>query len=330
MPKALQREQKLPKARELSFSKKKILVTGGAGFIGYHLVRRLHSLHAETVVVDPFPMGVGAFDAMKESVQLVTMFFAEYLGHPSTDLSAFDIVFHLAGNGLPMLSVEKPAMDFEQNLVNTFRLLDALRTTGRPPLLVNMSSAAVYGNPSTMPIREDDPVLPMSPYGVSKLTGERYSAVFGSLYNIRTVNVRPFSVYGPGLRKQVVYDTMQKLRNDERFLELFGDGKQKRDFVYISDLIEALLLIASGAPGHGEAYNVASGKSTTIAELVDMICELQNVHPKRRYSGKTRPGEPERWEVDIERLRSLGFLPIVTLKEGLKETIEWFQKQPHP
>jgi nucleoside-diphosphate-sugar epimerase len=317
------------KVPESLFSKKKVLVTGGAGFIGSHLVRRLHTLNAETVVVDPFPVGIALDSQVRETVQFITLFLGEYISHPSTDLSAFEFVFHLAGNALPVLSVEKPAMDFEQNVVSTFRLLDALRTASKPPVLINMSSAAVYGNPAAIPVREGDLTIPLSPYGVSKLTGERYATVFSSLYNLRTVNVRPFSVYGPGLRKQVVYDTLKKLRNDPTRLEMFGDGQQLRDFIYVSDLVDALLLIATKAPAQGEAYNVASGTSKTISEVVDAICWQQKVMPIRCYSGKTRLGEPERWEVNTERLNSLGFSAKVTLEDGLRETGEWFKNQTH-
>jgi UDP-glucose 4-epimerase len=139
--------------------------------------------------------------------------------------------------------------------------------------------------------------------------------------------VRPFSVYGPGLKKQVVYDTLQKLQNDPKRLQIYGDGQQERDFVYISDLIDALLLIAAKAPARGEVYNIASGTSTTINEVIDTICKLKKIHPQKSYSGKTRPGEPLRWKANIEKIRSLGFSAKITLGEGLRETIKWFEKQ---
>jgi UDP-glucose 4-epimerase len=312
---------------ESLFSKRKVLVTGGGGFIGSHLTHKLYSLGAKIVIVDPTLSSFEIFEPKQPSVRVENLFLDEYIGRTSTNLSAFDFVFHLAGNATPVLSVEKPAMDFEQNLVNTFLLLDALRTSSNPPKLINMSSAAVYGNPASIPINEIEPTLPLSPYGISKLAAERYSTVFCSLYGLRTVNVRPFSVYGPGLKKQVVYDTLQKLQNDPKRLQIYGDGQQERDFVYISDLIDALLLIAAKAPARGEVYNIASGTSTTINEVIDTICKLKKIHPQKSYSGKTRPGEPLRWKANIEKIRSLGFSAKITLGEGLRETIKWFEKQ---
>src|SRR5690606_14091871 len=138
-------------------------------------------------------------------------------------LHDFDYIFHLAANAYIPPSVEAPAYDFALNLHNTFTLLEALRQAPRRPRLVNVSSAAVYGNPASLPIGEGDPTVPISPYGVSKLAAERYVAVFSQLYGLPASSVRLFSVYGPRQRKQVVYDLLCRLRQNPRCLEVLGD-----------------------------------------------------------------------------------------------------------
>jgi nucleoside-diphosphate-sugar epimerase len=308
------------------FAKKKILVTGGAGFIGYHLVSTLLSLDVDVHVVDIFPFGQDVFNGLSENLTLVSAFVDDFVGTNNEELATYNYIFHLAGNALPVLSVEDPEFDFKHNLQNTFSLLNALRKMGaKSPCLINMSSAAVYGNPITMPIRESDSIIPISPYGVSKLTGERYAEVFSSLYNIKSFSVRPFSVYGPGLKKQVIFDLLKKIHNDPFQIELFGDGSQMRDFIYINDLVGALLLLAGKAPARGEVYNIASGKSCTIKEIAECISLEYGVNPVFKYTGHARPGEPERWEVDISKIRNLGFETNTSLRDGIKETVQWYK-----
>jgi len=308
------------------FGKTTILVTGGAGFIGYNLVSKLLSFGAVVHIVDTFPNGQDVFKGIQGNLTLIPSLVEDFISNNERNLTIYSHVFHLAGNALPVLSVEDPEFDFKHNLQNTFSLLNALRKMkSNSPCLINMSSAAVYGNPVTMPISESDTIIPISPYGVSKLTGERYAAVFSSLYNVKSFSVRPFSVYGPGLKKQVVFDLLKKIHNDPFQIELYGDGSQMRDFIYIKDLVDVLLLLASQAPARGEVYNVASGKSYTIKEIAECICLEYGVSPVFKYTGHSRPGEPERWEVDISKIRDIGFDANTSLINGIKETVKWYK-----
>jgi len=306
-----------------------VLVTGGAGFIGSHLVQRLVSTGAPVTVVDNLSTGrLEHLQAMLPDIKLILGDLADILRLQRIRLEEYAYVFHLSANSYIPPSVANPAFDFHENLQNTFLLLEALRQTAKPPRLVNASSAAVYGNPAHLPIRETDPTLPIAPYGVSKLAGERYVGVYGHLYGLPAVSARLFSVYGPRQQKQVVYDLLSKLRANPQRLEILGDGSQARDFTYVLDVVEALVLVAAKAPGRGEVYNVASGTTRTIAELVEACCHVCGLTPTIAYTGQIRPGDAERWEVDISRLKQLGFTPRAEFKTALAATRDWHSAQP--
>lgn len=304
-----------------------MLVTGGAGFIGSHLVERLVTIGAHVAVVDDLSTGqVGNLDAIASSIELDVRPLVDFLGDARA-LIDFDVVFHLAANSYIPPSVENPAYDYAANLESTFRLLEVLRTAERSPRLVNTSSAAVYGNPARRPIRESDPTVPISPYGVSKLAAERYVAVYSQLYALRCSSVRLFSVYGPRQRKQVVYDLLDRLSQNANRLEVIGDGTQERDFTYVEDVAAALIAVAECAPAKGEVFNVASGTSHSIAQLVDGLCEVLGSHPERAYTGSVRPGDADRWSVDTSTLRKLGYEARTPLLRGLENTREWYRRQ---
>lgn len=299
-------------------------MTGGAGFIGSHLVEYLLTTGAPLTVVDNLSTGrLEHLQAMLPRINLVIGDLGDILRLKRVRLDEYACVFHLAANSYIPPSVADPAFDFHENLQNTFALLEALRQTPSAPRLVNISSAAVYGNPARLPIRETDPTVPIAPYGVSKLAGERYVAVYGQLYGIRAASVRLFSVYGPRQRKQVVYDLLCKLRANPKRLEMLGDGSQARDFTYVLDIVQALVLVATMAPKQGEVYNVASGTTHTIAELVDACCQVCGLSPSIVYTGQTRPGDAEKWGVDISRLKQLGFAPSIDLQASLAATRDW-------
>jgi len=303
----------------------RVLVTGGAGFIGSHLVERLVADGADVTVVDNLSSGcLSNLQAVLRRVTLVVGDLADLLRLNRLDLCDYGQVFHLAANAYIPPSVENPGYDFHANLYNTFMLLDALRRLPRPPRLTAASSAAVYGNPVRLPVQEADPTVPISPYGVSKLAGERYVAVYSQIYGLRATSLRFFSIYGPRQRKQVVYDLFLKLRANPRRIEVLGDGSQRRDFVYVTDVVQALVLAATVAPAEGEVYNVASGTTHTIAELVAAWCAVCGITPTVAYSGQVRPGDAQEWAVDLTNLRRLGFEPQIALGQGLGAIRDWY------
>ncbi len=303
----------------------RVIVTGGAGFIGSHLVERLVERSAQVTVVDDFSTGRREnLAAVWDRIDLCTGDLGALLQAKAIHWEEYAVVYHLAANAYIPPSIERPAFDFQANLRNTFLLLEALRNTPSSPRLVNASSAAVYGDPVRLPIVETDVTVPISPYGVSKLAGERYAAVYSLVYGLKTTSLRFFSVYGPRQSKQVIYDLIGRLRADPTQLEVLGDGSQRRDFAFVGDVVEALLLASERAPAQGEVYNVASGSTQSISELVMALCQVCGVGPTIKYTGYTRPGDAEQWAVNIDKIKQLGFLPKTDLNAGLAAVRDWY------
>lgn len=303
----------------------RVLVTGGAGFIGSHLVEHLVAGGAQVTVIDNFCTGrLDYLQPVLPRIDLTIGDLGDVLRLGRVSLDDYERIFHLAANPYIPPSVDTPAFDFQANLYNTFLLLEALRCTSNPPDLVNVSSAAVYGNPSRLPIRESDSTVPISPYGVSKLAAERYVTVYSQLYGIRATSLRLFSVYGPRQRKQVVYDLLRNLLASPERVEILGDGSQQRDFVYVLDVVQAMMLAATAAPGEGEVYNVASGTTHSIAELAQTWFAVCDLRPEISYTGKVRPGDAEKWVVDLSELKKLGFKPQTSLEAGLMAIRDWY------
>ena len=307
----------------------RVLVTGGCGFIGSHLVEELVRQGRRVTVVDDLSGGVldnlaavaGEYELAKIDLR-------------TDDIEAllreqpFDSVFHLAGNAYVPSSVDDPRRDLEVNVVATFNVLSAMRAAGSTAGLVYTSSAAVYGAvPGTGPLGEDSPTFPESPYAVSKLSGEHYVSVFARIFGVRAASVRLFPVYGPRLRKQVIYDLMRKIHADPERLFMHGDGTQVRDFNHVANVVEALLLVARQGRLAGEVYNAGGNEPTEIGTLARLICEVMGVSPAFEYAGNVRPGDSQRMIADISRLEALGYRPRRRLAEGLAETAAWFRAE---
>jgi UDP-glucose 4-epimerase len=310
----------------ISWSNTKALVTGGAGFIGSHLCELLVTSGADVTIVDNLSSGdKGNLSKISAAVHFEELDITKLDWRQVLTRQPFDVIFHLAANAYVPPSVENPAWDYQINLAGTFQLLDVLRQIKWPGVLIYASSAAVYGDPQRIPIQEGDLTVPISPYGVGKLAAERYIAVYSQLYGLRAASLRLFSVYGPRQCKQVVYDLIRKMIQNPSAVNIYGDGTQVRDFNFVEDTARAMMVTADHALLQGEIYNLASGRECSIRELVDTLCNILGVEPKRIYSGSIRPGDPEKWTVDITRLMSLGYKPIVSLEDGLSRTVEWYR-----
>jgi len=291
-------------------------VIGAAGFIGTHLCRQLAEAGAEVLAVSrrrpPEPPG--------------TAFLEASLADPETAEAVagggFDQVHLLAGTALVGPSLEDPAADLRANAGDLVAFLEAMRRRGATATFVHVSSAAVYGEPASLPVGVDAPTRPVSPYGVSKLAGELYARLYSQLFGLRTVAVRPFSVYGSGLRKQVVWDILARLDGAQP-AGLRGSGRETRDFVHVADVCSALRVAAErGRPG--AVYNVCGGVETSIAELADRLRGLVG-GPPLSFSGEAAPGNPQRWRGDPSELEALGWQRRIGLEEGLAETAAWFR-----
>ena len=305
---------------------KRVLVTGGAGFIGSHLAESLVADGNSVTVVDDLSTGrMTNLGAIKDDIEIRLGGLSRLLR--SLTLEDYDIIYHLAASSSVRASIDNPWRDLQVNVMDTFRLLEQMIMCDKPPKLVNVSSGAVYGNPVKLPIEEKDQTVPISPYGVSKLAAERYVSVFCQLHGLCGVSVRLFSVYGPRQRKQVVYDLFSKLQKNPEVLRVLGNGRETRDFVYVRDAVRALVIVAQQAPAFGEVYNVASGTSISIADLAVACAKTENLQYRIEYSGSSTPGDAKRWAVDLSRMHALGYQAETDLEDGLAYTKQWLANE---
>lgn len=302
------------------------LVTGAAGFIGSHLVDALIAAGERPIAIDTprawaasphLAPQAGRFEAIEAELTS-----GDLTAHLETHRPA--TIFHLSGFASVPASVREPLRDYDRNARATLYLLDAVRQASPQTRLVFTSSAAIYGEGSGRPFHEDDPAAPMAPYAVSKLAAEGYVDLYARIYGLRTATARLFPNFGPRLRAHVVYDLMVKIRDNPRQIAIEGDGAQVRDFVYVSNTIDALRLIAEKAPLQGEAYNVGAGEPVTVTRLAELIGERMGASPRLTYTSAVAPGVSRSWIADSSRLAALGHVPRVGLAEGLTKTVEWF------
>lgn len=303
-----------------------VFVTGGCGFLGSHLVERLVSDGANVTVFDSMRAGSAEnLSSVRDHIELIQGDVRDRAAVEATLREcAPDVVYHLAANASVPGSVQDPANDFEANAVGTFVLLDVLRALDMKPRVVLASSGAVYGQPDRFPIREDFPLKPISPYGYSKLCAEHIARMFLDVYGIPTVIARIFNSYGPRVPRYIVYDFLKKLERDPTRLEILGDGKQQRDFTYVTDTVAGLVLLAEkGTPG--EAYNVSSGQNHSVTELAKMLVKVLGLEDVEFvYTGSSWAGDAQYWKVDVTKLKGLGMGEGVPLEEGLRRTVCWF------
>lgn len=310
---------------------RRVLVTGGAGFIGSHLVDELVERGARVAIVDDWSKGrldniagvADRIDVHRKDLR------EEALVALLTEIAP-ELVFHLAGFASAPDSVQDVRADFEQNAVATLNLLEGVRSVVPEARVVFASSAAVYGEGSDQPIPEEHPTVPLAPYGVSKLAAERYLNVYAKVFGLRTASLRLFPVYGPRLRRHVMWDLMVKLQANPDELTLEGDGTQVRDFLYVANAVEALLHVAESAPLEGEVYNASDERPITIRELAGSIAAAMKLSPRIVTTGVVRPGSSRSWIADTAKLRALGFEPVVDGDHGLRDYVEWFRGDGAP
>jgi len=293
----------------------KILVIGSKGFIGSHVYNFFYK-HNEVWGAD---ITVGTdknyYTLDKQNTSFESLF----------ETNKFDVCINASGNGSVPISLNLPVFDFELNVSNTIKILDAIRTHNPSCKYVNLSSAAVYGNPEEIPVREDAPVKPLSPYGWHKLYAEQICKEYYYLYNLQTINLRLFSVYGEYLRKQLFWDTYQKcLRSNQ--VELFGSGNETRDFIYIADLVQAIECVVNRGLFNGEAVNIASGVETSIREAASIFCTEVNPTIEIRFNKIVKPGDPLNWKADITTLKGFGFNQEYSINAGLQNTVKWLKE----
>ena len=301
----------------------KAVVTGGAGFIGSHLTGELAGRDFSVTVIDD--LSSGKIDNIEPllSSNKITFIQESITNLPvlNKSLAEADFVFHLAALGSVPQSVEQPETYHEVNINGIFNVLLAARKN-KVKKVVYTSSAAVYGNDPELPKREDMLPCTISPYAVTKLTGEYYCNAFHAAYGLPTVCLRFFNVFGPrqdpnSQYAAVIPNFIKRIREGNPPI-IYGDGEQTRDFTYVSDVVKAMILVAENdATG---IYNISRGETITISVLADTVIRTFNadVHPEYR---EPRPGDIVHSYADITKAKSIGFHPKYTLEEGLSRMI---------
>jgi UDP-glucose 4-epimerase len=303
-----------------------ILVTGGAGFVGATLVRRLVAGSYRVRVLDNLSTGDAAhLDGVD----------AELVKGDIRDAAALDdalegmtAIIHLAAAGSVVGSVADPAGNFEVNVIGTFRVLDAARRAGVERVVLASTGGALIGD-AAPPVNELSLPKPISPYGASKLAGEGYAHAFAKTYGVRTVAIRFGNVYGPWCdRKRGVLNVFFESIHSGAPLIIYGDGSASRDYVHVDDISNALqLALEKDVPG-GTVLHAASGVETTIRDLADLCRQAAGVPDHPIEYRPSRPGEVGRNFASYEQAnRVLGYAPSVARETGIPRTWKWFQEE---
>jgi UDP-glucose 4-epimerase len=292
----------------------KMLVVGSGGFIGTHLaawIAQRHEVHTCDVsgsasethhVIDPDEARFGVI------LQRVKP----------------DVCINCAGAADVSLSFQRPELDFKLNVELVQKLLEAIRDRSPSTRLVNLSSAAVYGNPTSIPVLEEAPVAPISPYGWHKFAAETLCREYAQSFGVGTMSLRLFSVFGPGLKKQLYWDVYQKSVESGEVV-CAGTGEETRDYIFVKDVITAIEAVIDRAQFTGGALNVASGRSVSIREAVETLFQALDWGGKLVFNGVGRGGDPLHWRADIGRLKALGYAPKYDYQSGMRELAQWLK-----
>jgi UDP-glucose 4-epimerase len=307
-----------------------VLVTGGAGFIGSALVRGLLSTPGVERVAVLDDLSSGKLENLAEVSGAVELIEGDVRDRALLGrcFQGLDVVFHLAAVASVPRTIAEPDYGHEVNLEATFRVLrEAVeRKVGR---VVFAASAAAYGNAPGLPKREDMPPEPRSPYAVQKLASEAYLRTFFDSYGLETVSLRFFNVYGPRQDPSSPYSGVLSIFSDclleRRRPTIFGSGEQSRDFIFVEDVVRALLLAAASPAAPGKVYNVGGGRRVSLNEVWETMQKLEGVELPPQ-SGPPRAGDVEHSQADISLARrELGFEPRVSLEAGLRRTLAWIR-----
>jgi len=307
----------------------KIVITGGAGFIGSHIAEALVEDH-EVVIVDNLDDYYSPTLKQRNLDCVMVKGDVDFVQGDITDLDLLrnviddtvDYVFHEAAQAGVRISVEDPFKPNNVNVLGTLNVLKASLDAG-VRRVINASSSSVYGKVQYLPFDEAHPTMPVSPYGVSKLAAEHYCRVFYEVYGLPTVSLRYFTVYGPRMRPDLAISIFTRKMHASEPITVFGDGEQTRDFTYIDDIVRANLKLLGTDVADGYAMNVGGGQKITVNDLIAHLRKITGSTSEVMYSNKQK-GDAEHTLADVGRAKELvEYSPEVSIGEGLDRFVEW-------
>lgn len=309
----------------------KILITGGAGFIGSSLANKLYQTN-KLVIIDDLSMGNQDNLPKSENIEFIIGCVTDHnLMKRVLSENQFTYIYHLAAIASVADSVARPLETHRINFDSVFNLLELAKQYQQGlKRLVFASSAAVYGDEPTLPKKEESVIKPLTPYAIDKFAAEKYVLAYSQLYNVPTSAVRFFNVYGSkqnpnspysGVISIILDRLKRKQAGEEISFTMFGNGEQSRDFVYVEDVMNALELVAKSDKSLGEVYNVATGTETSLNELVRILSESLEIQLPIDYQ-ESREGDIEHSLADISKIKELGFNPEYSVVAGLNDCIK--------
>ena len=306
-----------------------ILVTGGAGFIGSHLIDALIEKGNEVKCIDNFSSGRKEFieQSMDKGLELIE---GDLLNRDDIKkaLSGCDTVFHLAANPDVRLGVENTEVHLEQNIIATYNLLEEMRKADVKKIAFT-SSSTVYGEAEQIPTPESyGPLIPISLYGASKLAAEGLISAYCYTFDMQSVIYRFANVVGPRSTHGVTYDFIKKLRKNSHVLEILGDGSQKKSYLYISDCIDAMLFGMEKSKSKVEIFNIGSEDWVDVKKIADIVSREMGLSPEYRFTGGVDGGRGWKGDVkimrlSIDKLKNMGWKPEYGSKESIEMTAKW-------
>jgi UDP-glucose 4-epimerase len=305
----------------------RILITGGAGFIGSHLVDRLIGEY-EIVVLDD--LSTGSIENIQPHMDKDQFTFIKGSITSEEDvenaLDGVSTVFHFAAQPDVRLSVSDPMIDFRINMIGGMNLLECLRVKDVSRIVFASSGGTVYGESDVFPTPENTLMAPISNYGAAKAAFEMYLSSYSELYGVNSVSMRMANIIGPRLTHGVIYDFYFKLKRDPSRLEVLGSGRQEKAYMYVTDFVEAATMLGSDMKQGFQPVNVSSGEHLTVTRIAELICGKLNLPDTRiEYTGTGRgwAGDVLRTDLDIELLKSFGWRPVINLEDGVTKYIDW-------
>ncbi len=290
----------------------RILVTGGCGFIGSHLVDKLVSTGNEVIIVD---------NKENNRNEKAKYYIYSILNQEKLDsiMNGIDIVYHLAALTSVKESNELPKKYLETNAMGSLSVLESARKNDVKKVIFT-STSAIYGA-SKGRLRESHSTAPISVYGATKLAADNLLNIYCKNYSLSGASAVLGNIYGPRSKMGVMHDLYEKIKANKNELAIIGDGMQKKQYLYISDCIKALELLA-GIKGY-ERINISSSKSATVKKIADDICEIVGAKPNYKFTGKSWVGDVQKFELDISKIKKRGWEEEIELKEGIKRYVAW-------